>query len=179
MTPLARLRAAVRAERSPGRRISSTPGWRGLCLRAETSCWMLGDTLGVVGIDLNAQNSLMWNDFDCFECQDCDIRNPADIETSTLAPSTTSLPAVVTTSASPSIPTLCPNCHLKSSPSSDLVCEKIGNLGTVDLEPYANNGFDKATMQTNSEQCATICYQLDGCAASAHDAGSHCYQASS
>ncbi|KAF5237444.1 hypothetical protein FANTH_10806 [Fusarium anthophilum] len=139
-------------------------------LGSETSCWMLGDTLGVVGIDLNAQNSLMWNDFDCFECQDCDIKNPADIETSTLAPSTTSLPAIVTTSASPSVPTLCPNCHLQSSPSSDLVCEKIGNLGTVDLQPYANNDFDQATMQTNSEQCATICYQLDGCAASAHDA---------
>ncbi|KAK2132069.1 hypothetical protein NOF04DRAFT_1211315 [Fusarium oxysporum II5] len=57
------------------------------------------------------------------------------------------------------------------SPSSNLVCEKIGNLGAVDLQPYANNDFDKATMQTNSEQCATICYQLDGCAASAHDAG--------
>ncbi|KAF5659385.1 hypothetical protein FCIRC_12527 [Fusarium circinatum] len=139
-------------------------------LGSETSCWMLGDTLGVVGIDLNAQNSLMWNDFDCFECQDCDIKNPADIETSTLAPSTTSLPAIVTTSASPSVPTLCPHCHLQSSPSSDLVCEKIGNLGAVDLQPYANNDFDQATMQTNSEQCATICYQLDGCAASAHDA---------
>ncbi|CVL06457.1 hypothetical protein FPRO06_02021 [Fusarium proliferatum] len=139
-------------------------------LGSETSCWMLGDTLGVVGIDLKAQNSLMWNDFDCFECHDCDIKNPADIETSTVAPSTTSLTAIVTTSASPSVPTLCPNCHLKSSPSSDLVCEKIGNLGAVDLEPYANNDFDQATMQTNSEQCATICYQLDGCAASAHDA---------
>ncbi|KAF5585155.1 uncharacterized protein FSUBG_12550 [Fusarium subglutinans] len=139
-------------------------------LGSETSCWMLSDTLGVVGIDLNAQNSLMWNDFDCFECQDCDIKNPADTETSTLAPSTTSLPAIVTTSASPSVPTLCPNCHLQSSPSSELVCEKIGNLGAVDLQPYANNDFDQATMQTNSEQCATICYQLDGCAASAHDA---------
>ncbi|EWG44731.1 hypothetical protein FVEG_05729 [Fusarium verticillioides 7600] len=139
-------------------------------LGSEPSCWMLGDTLGVAGIDLNAQNSLMWNDYDCFECHDCDIKNPADIETSTLAPSTTTLAAIETTSSSPSIPTLCPNCHLKSSPSSDLVCEKIGNLGTVDLEPYANNDFDIATMQTNSEQCATICYQIDGCAASAHDA---------
>ncbi|KAF5704636.1 hypothetical protein FMUND_12411 [Fusarium mundagurra] len=139
-------------------------------LGSEPSCWMLGDTLGVVGIDLNAQNSLMWNDFDCFECHDCDIKNPAEVETSAIAPSTTSLAAIVTTSASPSTPTLCPNCHLKSSPSSDLVCEKIGNLGTVDLQPYANNDFDKVTMQTNSEQCATICYQLDGCAASAHDA---------
>ncbi|KAF5566702.1 hypothetical protein FPHYL_3643 [Fusarium phyllophilum] len=139
-------------------------------LSSETSCWMLGDTLGVVGIDINAQNSLMWNDFDCFECHDCDIKNPADIETSTLAPSTTSLPAIETTSASPSIPTLCPNCHLTSSPSSDLVCEKIGNLGTVDLQPYANNDFDEASMQTDSEQCATICSQLGGCAASAHDA---------
>ncbi|EXK82875.1 hypothetical protein FOQG_12836 [Fusarium oxysporum f. sp. raphani 54005] len=140
-------------------------------LGGETGCWMLGDRLGVVGIDLNQQYSLMWNDFDCFECQDCDIKNPADIETSTLAPSTTSLPAIATTSVSPSTPTLCPNCHLQSSPSSNLVCEKIGNLGAVDLQPYANNDFDKATMQTNSEQCATICYQLDGCAASAHDAG--------
>ncbi|EXK27301.1 hypothetical protein FOMG_16119 [Fusarium oxysporum f. sp. melonis 26406] len=139
-------------------------------LGGETSCWMLGDRLGVVGIDLNQQYSLMWNDFDCFECQDCDIKNPADIETSTLAPSTTSLPEIMTTSVSPSTPTLCPNCHLRSSPSSDLVCEKIGNLGAVDLQPYANNDFDQATMQTNSEQCATICYQLDGCAASAHDA---------
>ncbi|KAF5622714.1 uncharacterized protein FTJAE_10837 [Fusarium tjaetaba] len=139
-------------------------------LGSEPSCWMLGDTLGVAGIDINAQDSLMWNDYDCFECHDCDIRNPADVETSILAPSTTSLPAIETTSTSPSIPTLCPNCHLKSSPSLDLVCEKIGNLGTVDLAPYANNDFDKATMQTNSEQCATICYQLDGCAASAHDA---------
>ncbi|QGI79921.1 hypothetical protein CEK25_006650 [Fusarium fujikuroi] len=113
-------------------------------LGSETSCWMLGSTLGVV--------------------------EPGGLEISTVAPSTTSLPAIVTTSASPSVPTLCPNCHLKSSPSSDLVCEKIGNLGAVDLEPYANNDFDQATMQTNSEQCATICYQLDGCAASAHDA---------
>ncbi|QKD50601.2 uncharacterized protein FOBCDRAFT_114867, partial [Fusarium oxysporum Fo47] len=48
--------------------------------------------------------------------------------------------------------------------------KSIGNLGAVDLQPYANNDFDQATMQTNSEQCATICYQLDGCAASAHDA---------
>ncbi|KAF4342807.1 hypothetical protein FBEOM_3215 [Fusarium beomiforme] len=143
---------------------------------SETNCWFLSNRLGITGITINAPNSLMWNDFDCFECHDCDIKNPADVETtvSDLEPTTTSIPsttikAVETTSAPPSTPTLCPKCHLRSSPSSDLVCEKIGNLRTGDLEPYANNDFDKATMQTTSEQCATICSQLDGCAASTYD----------
>ncbi|KAF9766509.1 hypothetical protein IL306_001083, partial [Fusarium sp. DS 682] len=120
---------------------------------SETSCWFLNNRLGITGINLNAPNSLMWNDFDCFECQDCDIKNPADVATtaSDLEPTTTSIPettveAAVTTSAFPSTPTRCPKCHLRSSPSSDLVCEKIGNLRTGDLEPYANNDFDKATM---------------------------------
>ncbi|KAF4951719.1 hypothetical protein FSARC_12842 [Fusarium sarcochroum] len=145
-------------------------------LGGEVSCWFLGDRLGVVGIDLNKQGaSLVWNDFDCFECHDCDIRNTADVETSiSVTPSTTSLSeittkAAVTTSVAPSVPTSCPNCHLRSSPSSDFVCEKIGNLRNDDLAPYANNDFDKATMQTTSEQCATICFQLDGCAASTYD----------
>ncbi|KAH7250362.1 uncharacterized protein BKA55DRAFT_569272 [Fusarium redolens] len=137
-------------------------------LGQDTSCWFLSDRLGVVGIDLNKQNSLMWNDFDCFECHDCDVKNPADVETTSVAPSTTSLPEI-TTSAAPSVPTACPHCHLQSSPSSDLVCEKIGNLGTVDLQPYANNDFDQSTMQTTSEQCATICFLLKDCAASAYD----------
>ncbi|GKU10436.1 unnamed protein product [Fusarium langsethiae] len=44
----------------------------------DSSCRFLSDTLGVVGIDINTQNSLMWNDFDCFECHDCDVKNPAD-----------------------------------------------------------------------------------------------------
>ncbi|KAM0226705.1 hypothetical protein ACHAPO_012140 [Fusarium lateritium] len=133
-----------------------------------SSCRFLSDTLGVAGINLNAQYSLMWNDFDCFECQDCDIRNPADVETTSVAPSTAPIPDI-TTSATPSIATACPHCHLRSSPSSDLVCEKIGNLGSVDLQPYANNDFDKATMQTTSEQCATICFTLKDCSASAYD----------
>jgi hypothetical protein len=137
-------------------------------INQDSSCRFLSDTLGVVGIDLNKQNSLMWNDFDCFECHGCDVKNPADIETTSAVPSTTSLPEI-TTSAAPSVPTACPHCHLQSSPSSDLVCEKIGNLGTVDLQPYANNDFDKATMQTTSEQCATICFQLKDCSASAYD----------
>ncbi|OBS20438.1 hypothetical protein FPOA_06807 [Fusarium poae] len=136
--------------------------------REGSSCRFTSDTLGVVGIDLNKPYSLMWNDFDCFECEDCDIKNPADVETTSVAPSTSSLPDI-TTSAAPSATTACPHCHLKSSPSSDLVCEKIGNLGNVDLEPYANNEFDKDTMQTTSEQCATICFILKDCAASAYD----------
>ncbi|KAH6965028.1 hypothetical protein EDB82DRAFT_434955 [Fusarium venenatum] len=131
-------------------------------------CRLTSDTLGVVGIDLNRPYSLMWNDFDCFECEDCDVKNPADIETTSVAPSTVSLPDI-TTSAAPSVATACPHCHLQSSPSSDLVCEKIGNLGSVDLQPYANNEFDKATMQTTSEQCATICFTLKDCAASSYD----------
>ncbi|KAF4943850.1 hypothetical protein FGADI_13117 [Fusarium gaditjirri] len=142
----------------------------------KPNCWFLSDRLGITGITINAPNSLMWNDFDCFECKDCDIKNPEDLETtvSYMEPVTTSIPsttikAVETTSGSPSTPTLCPKCHLRSSPSSDLVCQKIGNLRTGDLEPFANNDFDKATMQTNSEQCATICSQLDGCAASTYD----------
>ncbi|SPJ79302.1 uncharacterized protein FTOL_07693 [Fusarium torulosum] len=134
----------------------------------DSSCRFLSDTLGVVGIDLDKPNSLMWNDFDCFECNDCDVKNPADIETTSIAPSTTSLPEI-TISAAPSVPTACPYCHLKNSPSSDLVCEKIGNLGNVDLQPYANNDFEKATMQTTSEQCATICFLLKDCKASAYD----------
>jgi hypothetical protein len=134
----------------------------------DSSCRFLSDTLGVVGIDLDKPNSLMWNDFDCFECHDCDVKNPADVETTSIAPLTTSLPEI-TTSAAPSVPTACPHCHLKNSPSPDLVCEKIGNLGNVDLQPYANNDFDKATMQTTSEQCATICFLLKDCKASAYD----------
>ncbi|KAM0365457.1 hypothetical protein ACHAPK_009685 [Fusarium culmorum] len=136
--------------------------------RQEASCRLLSDSLGVAGIDINSQNSLMWNDLDCFECQGCDVKNPADVETTTAAPSTTSLPDI-TTSAAPVASMLCPHCHLQSSPSSALVCEKIGNLGSVDLQPYANNVFDKATMQTTSEQCATICFILKDCKASAYD----------
>ncbi|KAF0642283.1 hypothetical protein FPSE5266_04016 [Fusarium pseudograminearum] len=136
--------------------------------RQEASCRLLSDSLGVAGIDINSQNSLMWNDLDCFECQGCDIKNPVDVETTTAAPSTTSLPDI-TTSAAPVASMLCPHCHLQSSPSSALVCQKIGNLGSVDLQPYANNVFDKATMQTTSEQCATICFILKDCKASAYD----------
>lgn len=136
--------------------------------RQEASCRLLSDSLGVTGIDINSQNSLMWNDLDCFECQGCDVKNPADVETTTAAPSTTSLPDI-TTSAAPVASMLCPHCHLQSSPSSALVCEKMGNLGSVDLQPYANNVFDKATMQTTSEQCATICFILKDCKASAYD----------
>ncbi|CAG1983863.1 unnamed protein product [Fusarium graminearum] len=40
-------------------------------LGQETFCLMLGDRLGVAGIDLDKQRSLIWNDFDCFECQGC------------------------------------------------------------------------------------------------------------
>ncbi|GKU06561.1 unnamed protein product [Fusarium langsethiae] len=134
----------------------------------DSSCRFLSDTLGVVGIDINTQNSLMWNDFDCFECHDCDVKNPADVETTSIAPSTTSA-SETSTSVALSVPTACPHCHLKNFPSSDLVCEKIGNLGNVDLQPYANNDFDKATMQTTSEQCATICFVLEDCRASAYD----------
>ncbi|KAF4452333.1 hypothetical protein F53441_4785 [Fusarium austroafricanum] len=144
----------------------------------ETTCSLLGDRLGVTGIDLNKQRSLVWNDFDCFECHDCDIKNPADVSTETSSlelSSTTSLPEItsetaVMTSVAPSATTSCPHCHQRSSPSSDLVCEKIGNLrNTDDLNPYANNDFDKATLQTTSEQCATICFQLSDCTASAYD----------
>lgn len=144
-------------------------------LGQETSCSMLGDRLGVAGIDLDKQRSLIWNDFDCFECQGCEIANPADISTaSEVAPSSVTyipehtVPTAVMTSVTPSA-TSCPTCHKLSSPSSDFICEQMGSLDTSDFSPYTTRDFDRETLQQSSLQCAVICFQLDGCAASAYD----------
>ncbi|KAF4502481.1 hypothetical protein FAGAP_1296 [Fusarium agapanthi] len=128
-------------------------------LGSETSCWMLGDTLGVVGIDLNAQNSLMWNDFDCFECQDCDIKNPADIETSTPAPSTTSLPAIVTTSASPSVP----HDTTSQAPSSTEPIVESTTMTPTRTEPLTT--FSSSYISTITESSMPQCTLAlsDGC----------------
>ncbi|KAF4977611.1 hypothetical protein FZEAL_5895 [Fusarium zealandicum] len=150
----------------------------------DPSCYFLNDRIGISGINLNRPWSLIWNDFDCFECNDCDILNSEDVKTEsteTTGPSTSTLSFYTsilpssevamstTTISTPSETASCPSCRHANAPPSNAVCEKIGKLSTGDLEPYANNNYDKATLQTTSEQCATICFQLAGCRASSYD----------
>lgn len=72
------------------------------------------------------------------------------------------------TSINPSA-TSCPTCHKLSSPSLDLICEQMGSLDNSDFSPHTTHDFDKETLQQSSLQCVVICFQLDGCAASAYD----------
>ncbi|CEF76061.1 unnamed protein product [Fusarium graminearum] len=45
----------------------------------------------------------------------------------------------------------------------------MGSLDTSDFSPHTTHDFDKETLQQSSLQCVVICFQLDGCAASAYD----------
>ena len=132
----------------------------------ETSCQMLSDTLGVTGIDLGKQWSLVWNDFDCFECHDCDIKNPLDIETSTseIVPSSTILSSKstdVTTSAMPST-TVPSDMTTSQAPTSDKSTSEQTTEPPTRTEPTT---FSSSYLPTTTESIMAQCTLAlsDGC----------------
>ncbi|KAJ4011773.1 hypothetical protein NW752_004174 [Fusarium irregulare] len=131
-------------------------------LGQETSCWMLGDRLGVVGIDLGRQRSLVWNDFDCFECHDCDIKNPLDIETSTSQLEQSSTAMDVTTSAAP-LTTVLSDTTTSQAPTSDETTSEQTTEPPTRTEPLTT--FSSSYLPTTTESIMAQCTLAlsDGC----------------
>lgn len=136
-------------------------------LGQETSCWMLGDRLGVTGIDLGKQRSLVWNDFDCFECHDCDIKNPLDVETSTsvLEQSSTVLPSESTDAmtSAPTSATAASDITTSEAPTSDETSSEQTTEPPTRTEPPTT--FSSSYLPTTTESIMAQCTLAlsDGC----------------
>jgi hypothetical protein len=136
-------------------------------LGQETSCWMLGDRLGVTGIDLGKQRSLVWNDFDCFECHDCDIKNPLDVETSTsvLEQPSTVLPSESTDvmTSAPTSATAPSDVTTSQAPTSDKASSEQTTEPPTRTEPPTT--FSSSYLPTTTESIMAQCTLAlsDGC----------------
>ncbi|RBR26193.1 uncharacterized protein FIESC28_00976 [Fusarium coffeatum] len=135
-------------------------------LGQETSCRMLGDRLGVVGIDLGKQMSLVWNDFDCFECHDCDTKNPLGVETSTsqIVPSSTVIASASSDITTPAVPstTVPSDVTTSQGPTSD------GTTSEQTTEPPTRTElttFSSSYLPTTTESIMAQCTLAlsDGC----------------
>ncbi|KAH7182328.1 uncharacterized protein B0J16DRAFT_270696 [Fusarium flagelliforme] len=135
-------------------------------LGQETSCLFLGDRLGVTGIDLGRPRSLVWNDFDCFECHDCDIKNPLDIETSTSEPAQSS---TALTSESTDALTAAPSTTVPSDKSTSHAPTSSESSSEETTEPPTRTEppttFSSSYLPTTTESIMAQCTLAlsDGC----------------
>ncbi|CAM1501335.1 Fc.00g104970.m01.CDS01 [Cosmosporella sp. VM-42] len=128
------------------------------------TCALSSKKLGVDGVNLGVQWSLMWNDLDCFRCDGCDIAGPALPTTAASLSAILSFPLNTTTAAWTTTisPSQTAQTTAQTTDSSDIVTTSATDYDFVTTTTTTSSEFCHATVNkfkpmTNGTNTPPVC----------------------